>query len=163
MLRALTLAGEIDLEDVFFSYPTAPDHQVCRGYSLTIGAGQTVALCGPSGAGKSTIIQLVERFYDPQSGCVRLATYVVDGQRRYDEERALKAREVARAEAAGSTSMEVGRSRAESVATPFAELDDLRARLNGLDPKNPFVTQRAGTGYFWCVRARVGGVVRPCV
>ena len=45
---------------------------MCTGYSLTIPAGQTVALCGPSGSGKSTIIGLIERFYDPQSGTVKL-------------------------------------------------------------------------------------------
>ena len=52
--------------------PSSPSHDICNGYSLTIPAGQTCALCGPSGSGKSTIIQLLERFYDPQSGSVSL-------------------------------------------------------------------------------------------
>ena len=60
--------GEITVKDVRFSYPSRPDFVVCRGYSLSIGAGQTVALCGQSGSGKSTVIQLIERFYDPLSG-----------------------------------------------------------------------------------------------
>ena len=60
--------GEITVKDVRFSYPSRPDFVVCRGYSLSIGAGQTVALCGQSGSGKSTVIQLIERFYDPMSG-----------------------------------------------------------------------------------------------
>jgi ATP-binding cassette subfamily B (MDR/TAP) protein 1 len=57
---------------VFFAYPTAPEHLVCNGYSLSVQAGQTVALCGASGSGKSTIIALIERFYDPQGGVVTL-------------------------------------------------------------------------------------------
>ena len=66
------VAGNIEVKDVVFSYPTAPDHLVCKGYTLSIPAGQTVALCGPSGSGKSTVINLIERFYDPQSGAVML-------------------------------------------------------------------------------------------
>jgi len=64
--------GEIELVDVSFAYPTRLDYQICRGYSLMVKCGQTVALCGPSGSGKSTIISLVERFYDPQRGAVLL-------------------------------------------------------------------------------------------
>lgn len=64
------LRGDISIRDVVFAYPAAPDHLICNGYSLEIKAGQTVALCGPSGAGKSTLISLIERFYDPQQGCV---------------------------------------------------------------------------------------------
>ena len=64
--------GEIEVKDVVFAYPTAPTHVVCSGYSLHIPAGKTVALCGASGSGKSTIIQLIERFYDPQSGVLTL-------------------------------------------------------------------------------------------
>ena len=66
------VVGDIQVKDVVFAYPTAPDHLVCKSYSLAIPAGQTVALCGPSGSGKSTIIQLLERFYDPLSGTITL-------------------------------------------------------------------------------------------
>ena len=64
--------GEIEVKDVRFAYPSRSDFEVCRGYSLSIGAGETVALCGASGSGKSTIVALLERFYDPQSGAVLL-------------------------------------------------------------------------------------------
>jgi len=66
------VSGTVAVRDVAFAYPSAPEHLVCKGYSITIPAGQTVALCGPSGSGKSTIIQLIERFYDPQGGVVML-------------------------------------------------------------------------------------------
>jgi len=66
------VVGAVEVRDVVFAYPSAKEHLVCKGYSLTISAGATVALCGPSGSGKSTIISLIERFYDPQSGMVML-------------------------------------------------------------------------------------------
>ena len=64
--------GAIEVADVHFAYPSAPEKPVCNGYSLSIGAGQFVALVGPSGCGKSTLIQLLERFYDPTAGSVKL-------------------------------------------------------------------------------------------
>ncbi|RVV99584.1 ATP-binding cassette domain-containing protein [Mesobaculum littorinae] len=64
--------GEIAFEDVAFSYPARPDLPALDGISLRVAPGETVALVGPSGAGKTTIIQLLLRFYDPQSGAVRL-------------------------------------------------------------------------------------------
>jgi ATP-binding cassette subfamily B (MDR/TAP) protein 1 len=67
-----TCAGRIELKDVHFTYPARPDQQVCNGYNLVVEPGQTVALCGASGSGKSTAIQLIERFYDPDSGSVQL-------------------------------------------------------------------------------------------
>jgi len=67
-----SVKGTIEVRDVVFAYPSAPDHLVCNGYSLTVNAGQTMALSGASGSGKSTIIQLIERFYDPQTGTIML-------------------------------------------------------------------------------------------
>jgi ATP-binding cassette subfamily B protein len=64
--------GEISLENVTFRYPTRPLTPALSKVSLTVKAGETVALVGPSGAGKTTIFQLLLRFYDPESGTVRL-------------------------------------------------------------------------------------------
>lgn len=65
--------GEIVFENVTFSYDEG--QPILRNLSLTIPAGKTVALVGPSGAGKTTILNLVLRFFDPQSGRV-----LIDGQ-----------------------------------------------------------------------------------
>ena len=64
--------GEIAFEDVHFTYPSRPGTAALDGVSLRIEPGETVAFVGPSGAGKTTIIQLLLRFYDPQSGVIRL-------------------------------------------------------------------------------------------
>jgi len=64
--------GAISLRNVKFRYPSRPEQCVCNGYNLEIAAGTTVALVGSSGSGKSTAIQLIERFYDPDSGTVTL-------------------------------------------------------------------------------------------
>jgi ATP-binding cassette subfamily B protein len=64
--------GEVAFEDVTFAYPGRPDLPALREFSLTVRPGETVALVGPSGSGKSTVLRLLLRFYDPQSGCVRI-------------------------------------------------------------------------------------------
>lgn len=64
--------GTIDYSQIYFSYPTRPAVPVLKGLDLTILQGKTVALVGSSGCGKSTVIQLLERFYDPNSGYVSL-------------------------------------------------------------------------------------------
>ncbi|MBA0834356.1 hypothetical protein Goarm_006716 [Gossypium armourianum] len=60
--------GDVELRDVYFSYPARPEEQIFSGFSLSIPCGTTVALVGESGSGKSTVISLIERFYDPQAG-----------------------------------------------------------------------------------------------
>ena len=69
-VRPVRVNGEITLADVDFGY--APDQPVLAGMSLSVPAGQTVALVGTTGAGKTTIAKLIARFYDPQSGAVTL-------------------------------------------------------------------------------------------
>lgn len=64
--------GEIFFNSVKFAYPTRPESLVFNGLSLSIRAGQTVALVGPSGSGKSTTVSLLERFYDPIGGSITL-------------------------------------------------------------------------------------------
>ena len=64
--------GAVSFRNVTFRYPSRPEEAAIRDFSLEIEPGETVAIVGPSGAGKSTIFQLVERFYDPQSGSVRI-------------------------------------------------------------------------------------------
>ncbi|WP_430913928.1 ABC transporter transmembrane domain-containing protein [Methylobacterium sp. sgz302541] len=64
--------GEIAFEAVRFVYPTRAGHPSLDGVSFTAAPGERIAIVGPSGAGKSTILQLLLRFYDPQSGMVRI-------------------------------------------------------------------------------------------
>ncbi|WP_225029452.1 ABC transporter transmembrane domain-containing protein [Xinfangfangia pollutisoli] len=64
--------GEIAFEDVGFRYPARPEASALNGVSLHVRPGETVALVGPSGAGKTTMLQLLQRFYDPQEGQVTL-------------------------------------------------------------------------------------------
>ncbi|CAN6336920.1 unnamed protein product [Urochloa humidicola] len=66
------VAGELELRHVCFSYPSRPEMQIFRDLNLRIPSGKTVALVGESGCGKSTIIALLERFYDPDSGTITL-------------------------------------------------------------------------------------------
>jgi len=64
--------GRIAFEDVTFRYPARPDTSALAGFSLTVAPGEMIALVGPSGAGKTTVLQLLLRFYDPQSGTIRI-------------------------------------------------------------------------------------------
>jgi ATP-binding cassette subfamily B protein len=64
--------GEVRLEHVTFRYPARPESAALTDVSLAIAPGERVALVGPSGAGKTTVFQLLLRFYDPESGTVRV-------------------------------------------------------------------------------------------
>ena len=66
------LQGNIEFKDIRFRYPTREDMEVLKGITLKIKAGQKVALVGPSGAGKSTIVQLILKFYNSESGQITI-------------------------------------------------------------------------------------------
>jgi ATP-binding cassette subfamily B protein len=68
----LPTRGALVLDHVTFHYPSKPDGAALEDFSLDIAAGETVAIVGPSGAGKSTMFQLIQRFYDPEAGTIRL-------------------------------------------------------------------------------------------
>ena len=64
--------GSVRFEEVSFRYPTRPDSLALDRFDLTVAPGETVAIVGPSGAGKTTVFNLLLRFYDPESGTIRI-------------------------------------------------------------------------------------------
>jgi len=64
--------GDVSFENVRFAYPTRPDAWAIDGVSLSVSAGEKVAIVGPSGAGKSTLFHLLLRFYDPAQGSIAI-------------------------------------------------------------------------------------------
>ncbi len=69
-LRLPRLAGQVEMRGVDFAY--SEKEPVLKGLNLNIQAGETVAIVGPTGAGKSTIVNLIERLYDPNQGLITL-------------------------------------------------------------------------------------------
>ncbi|KAH8879727.1 ATP-binding cassette multidrug transport protein [Thozetella sp. PMI_491] len=74
-LQPESVSGNIEIESVKFMYPTRPGTTVLDDLTLSVPAGKVTALVGPSGSGKSTIIGLLERWYRPVAGAIKL-----DGQ-----------------------------------------------------------------------------------
>ncbi len=69
------IVGHVVLDNVSFAYKDNSDQHVLRGVSLEVKPGEVLALVGPSGAGKTTLVNLIPRFFDPQTGGV-----CIDGQ-----------------------------------------------------------------------------------
>uniref|UniRef100_A0A0B7KAB3 Leptomycin B resistance protein pmd1 n=1 Tax=Bionectria ochroleuca TaxID=29856 RepID=A0A0B7KAB3_BIOOC len=67
-----SIVGQIDLEGINFAYSSRPDLNVLHDFTLSVPAGKVTALVGPSGSGKSTIIGLLERWYNPINGSIKL-------------------------------------------------------------------------------------------
>ncbi len=70
--RPESLKGEILIENLSFTYPSRKESPVFSGFNLHVRAGQTVAFVGASGSGKSSLVALLQRFYDPDSGVIRI-------------------------------------------------------------------------------------------
>ena len=74
------LNGSVEFQNVTFAYEHGPP--VLQGVSLNVQPGQLIGLVGPSGAGKTTIINLICRFYDPDSGTISVDGYDLKNMRR---------------------------------------------------------------------------------
>jgi ATP-binding cassette, subfamily B, bacterial len=134
------LAGRVTFEDVVFRYPARPEDKALNGVAFDIRPGETVALVGPSGAGKTTVIQLIQRFFDPTSGRILLDGIDLRDMARSDFRRSLalvpqdpvifatSARENIRFGRPGATDAEV-----EEAARAAAAHDFLAALPQGYD------------------------------
>lgn len=71
-----SIEGHVDFADVDFSY--IPGHKVLKNNTFSANPGQIIGLCGPTGAGKSTIMNILTRYYDLDSGEIRVDNYLVD-------------------------------------------------------------------------------------
>ncbi|OWY09668.1 ABC transporter [Thioclava sp. F42-5] len=81
--------GAIRFEDVSFHYPSRPQASALDHVDLDIAPGETVALVGPSGAGKTTVVQLIQRFWDPETGKVMIDGYDLRDMARHDFRQAI--------------------------------------------------------------------------
>ncbi|KAL3460931.1 P-loop containing nucleoside triphosphate hydrolase protein [Aspergillus heterothallicus] len=77
-LEPESTVGEVNLENITFAYPTRPGITVLDNFSLKVPAGKVTALVGQSGSGKSTIVGLIERWYNPNSGTIKLDGNPID-------------------------------------------------------------------------------------
>ncbi|MFH4979050.1 hypothetical protein AB6A40_005759 [Gnathostoma spinigerum] len=66
------VGGEVDFDGLHFAYPQRTAVRILKNLNLCIRKGRTLALVGPSGCGKSTLVALLERFYDPDRGHVKV-------------------------------------------------------------------------------------------
>ena len=69
--KTVNADGHVELKDVYFSY--VPDQKLIENFNLSVKPGQRIAIVGPTGCGKTTLINLLMRFYDVNSGSIRVA------------------------------------------------------------------------------------------
>ena len=71
-IKGMEVTGipQIAFRGVHFNYPSRPNVKIFQGLDLHVRQGETLAIVGPSGGGKSTVVQMIERFYDPHEGVV---------------------------------------------------------------------------------------------
>ncbi len=74
--------GNISIEHVNFSYN--PEHKLIEDFNLEVNSGETIAIVGPTGCGKTTLINLLMRFYDPQSGSIKIDGVDIHEMNRHD-------------------------------------------------------------------------------
>lgn len=67
-----SIEGYIEFNNVSFRYPTRPDAKILDDFNLTVKVGEAVALVGTSGSGKTTVMSLLQRFYDPETGIIKV-------------------------------------------------------------------------------------------
>lgn len=72
--------GTVDIEDVYFSYE--PDQKLIENFNLHVKPGQRVAIVGPTGCGKTTLINLLMRFYDVNSGQIKVSGHDIKNMTR---------------------------------------------------------------------------------
>lgn len=73
--------GKVDIEDVYFSYE--PDQKLIEDFNLHVKQGQRVAIVGPTGCGKTTLINLLMRFYDVNSGKIKVSGHDIKEMTRH--------------------------------------------------------------------------------
>ena len=71
-VKSLPQRAIMSINELTFYYPSRPNEATLKGLNLHLNEGQSLALVGPSGAGKSTVFELLQRFYDPQKGSIKL-------------------------------------------------------------------------------------------
>lgn len=74
--------GEVEFSHVRFSYPDSPDKVIIKDFSVHVSPGQKVAIVGPTGAGKTTMVNLLMRFFEINSGSIRIDGVPIDRMRR---------------------------------------------------------------------------------
>lgn len=80
--RLENVRGAVEFEHVRFSYPDSPDKIIIRDFSAEVKPGQKVAIVGPTGAGKTTMVNLLMRFFELNSGTIRIDGVPLDALRR---------------------------------------------------------------------------------